>query len=142
MRKTIMKINSFDIDGVIYFGEGTTGVRPGSNDIIITGRPFSDREATLKMLHSRGIYNTLYMNPLERKLPNPKVTHGVKDNPLYGRKASGIFKGQMINMLKDLGVEIQMHFEDDPIQIKEIQKRCPDISIVHLKRDNEERVKY
>ena len=137
-----MKINSFDIDGVIYFGEGTTGVRPGSNDIIITGRPFSDREATLRMLHSRGIYNTLYMNPLERILPNPNITHGVKDNPLYSRKASGIFKGQMINMLKDLGIEIQMHFEDDPIQIKEIQKRCPNVSIVQLKRDNEERVKY
>ena len=82
------------------------------------------------------------MNPLKRKLPNPNVTHGIKDNPLYGRKASGIFKGQMINMLKDLGVEIEMHFEDDPIQIKEIKKRCPNISIVHLKRDNEERVKY
>jgi hypothetical protein len=138
----IMKINSFDIDGVIYFGESTTGVRPGKDDIIITGRPFADREATVKMLESRGIYNTLYMNPLERKLKNHKVTHGVKENPLYGRKASGIFKGQMINMLKDLGVEIEMHFEDDPIQIKEIKKRCPDISIVHLKRDNEERVKY
>ena len=83
------------------------------------------------MLHSRGIYNTVYMNPLDRY-----------DNPIYGRKASGIFKGQMINMLKDLGIEVQMHFEDDPIQIKEIRKRCPNVSIVHCKRDNEERVKY
>lgn len=126
-----MKVNSFDIDGVIYFGEDVTGVRPCENDIILTGRPYHDREATEKMLHSRGIYNTVYMNPLDRY-----------DNPIYGRKASGIFKGQMINMLKDLGVEVQMHFEDDPIQIKEIRKRCPNVSIVHCKRDNEERVKY
>jgi len=41
-----------------------------------------------------------------------------------------------------LGIEIQMHFEDDPIQIKEIEKRCPDVSIIHVKRKNEERVKY
>jgi len=126
-----MKVNSFDIDGVIYFGEDVTGVRPCENDIILTGRPYHDREATEKMLHSRGIYNTIYMNPLDRY-----------DNPIYGRKASGIFKGQMINMLKDLGIEVQMHFEDDPIQIKEIRKRCPNVSIVHCKRDNEERVKY
>ncbi len=126
-----MKVNSFDIDGVIYFGEDVTGVRPCENDIILTGRPYHDREATEKMLHSRGIYNTVYMNPLDRY-----------DNSIYGRKASGIFKGQMINMLKDLGIEVQMHFEDDPIQIKEIRKRCPNVSIVHCKRDNEERVKY
>ena len=126
-----IKVNSFDIDGVIYFGDDVTGVRPCENDIILTGRPYHDREVTEKMLHSRGIYNTVYMNPLDRY-----------DNPIYGRKASGIFKGQMINMLKDLGIEVQMHFEDDPIQIKEIQKRCPNVSIVHCKRDNEERVKY
>ena len=137
-----MKVNSFDIDGVIYFGKGTTGVRPCSNDVIITGRPYHDRDITIKMLESRGIYNTVYMNPLARDIPNPKITHGTKINPLYGRKASGIFKGQMINMLKSMGVEIQMHFEDDPIQIKEIEKRCPNVSIIHVKRKNEERVKY
>ena len=137
-----MKVNSFDIDGVIYFGEGTTGVRPCSNDVIITGRPYHDRDATIKMLKSRGIYNTVYMNPIARDIPNFKITSGKKTNPLYSRKTSGIFKGQMINMLKSLGVEIQIHFEDDPIQIREIEKRCPDVSIIHVKRKNEERVKY
>ena len=137
-----MKVNSFDIDGVIYFGEGTTGVRPCSNDVIITGRPYHDRDATIKMLRKRGIYNTVYMNPIARDIPNFKITSGKKTNPLYSRKTSGIFKGQMINMLKSLGVEIQMHFEDDPIQIREIEKRCPDVSIIHVKRKNEERVKY
>ena len=137
-----MKVNSFDIDGVIYFGEGTTGVRPCSNDVIITGRPYHDRDATIKMLESRGIYNTMYMNPIARDIPNFKITSGKKTNPLYSRKTSGIFKGQMINMLKSLGVEIQMHFEDDPIQIREIEKRRPEVSIIHVKRQNEERVKY
>ena len=33
-----MKINTFDIDGVIDFGDTYTGVRPCVNDIIITGR--------------------------------------------------------------------------------------------------------
>jgi hypothetical protein len=132
-----IKVNSFDIDGVIYFGDDITGVRPCDNDIIITGRPYHDREDTIKMLESRSIYNTVYMNPLDRY--DNLNRHAL---PIYGRKASGIFKGQMINMLKDLGIEVQMHFEDDPIQIKEIQKRCPNVSIVHLKRDNEERVKY
>ncbi len=126
-----MKINTFDIDGVIYFGEKVTGVRPCDGDIIITGRPFSDREETIKMLESRSIYNTVFMNPLSRG-----------DNPHYGRKASGIWKGHMIQYLKDLGYEIGIHFEDDPVQIKEIEKRHPDLSIVHLKRKNEEYVKY
>jgi hypothetical protein len=71
------------------------------------------------------------MNPLSRG-----------DNPHYGRKASGIWKGHMIQYLKDLGYEIGIHFEDDPVQIKEIEKRHPDLSIVHLKRKNEEYVKY
>ena len=126
-----MKVNTFDIDGVIYFGDEVTGVRPCENDIILTGRPYHDRALTEKMLHKRGIYNTVYMNPLSRG-----------DNPHYGRKASGIWKGHMIQFLKDLGYEIGIHFEDDPIQIREIEKRHPDLSIVHLKRKNEEYVKY
>ena len=130
-----MKINTFDIDGVIYFGEQATGVRPGEDDVIITGRPFHAREETEKMLHSRGINKTVYMNPLARKI-------GYEDNPLYGRKASGIWKAHMISYLQDLGYEIVMHFEDDQVQIDEIKKKHPDLSIVHLVRENEERVKY
>ena len=137
-----MKINTFDIDGVIFFGDEVTGVRPCDGDIIITGRPYQDRELTEKMLRKRGIYNTVFMNPLARDIPNPNITHGIKKNPLYGRKASGIWKGHMIQYLKDLGYEIGIHFEDDPVQIREIEKRHPDLSIVHLKRKNEEYVKY
>ena len=125
------RINTFDIDGVIYFGDEATGVRPCEDDIIITGRPFHDYDETFDMLNSRGINNPIFMNPLSRG-----------DNPHYGRKASGIWKGHMISYLKDLGYEIVMHFEDDPVQIKEIKKRHPEIYIVHLKRENEEYVKY
>ena len=58
-----MKINTFDIDGVIDFGDTYTGVRPCVNDIIITGRSVhTEREATEKMLRDRGINNMLFMN--------------------------------------------------------------------------------
>lgn len=125
-----MKINTFDIDGVIYFGEEVTGVRPCTNDIIITGRPYSDMRETKNMLEDRMIYNKVYMNPLS------------KEDEGYCRKSSGIFKAHIITMLLELGYEIGMHFEDDPIQIAEIKKVHPHLSIVHLVRENEERVKY
>ena len=44
-----MKINTFDIDGVIYMGEEFTGVRPCRDDIIITGRPQEEFIETQKM---------------------------------------------------------------------------------------------
>lgn len=125
-----MKINTFDIDGVIYFGDEVTGVRPCVNDIIITGRPYHDLEETKKMLESRDIYNPVYINPL------------AKDDKRYGRKASGIFKAHTITMLQNMGYEIGMHFEDDPVQIKEIKKVHPDLYIVHLQREDEEYVTY
>ena len=125
-----MKINTFDIDGVIYFGEEVTGVRPCENDVIITGRSFQQKENTEKMLHSRGIYNKVYMNPLER------------NDPQYSREASGKFKAWQLTSLKQQGYKIGMHFEDDPIQINEIKKEHPDLYIIHLTRENEQHVKY
>ena len=120
-----MKINTFDIDGVIDFGDTYTGVRPCVNDIIITGRSVhSDRESTEKMLRDRGINNMLFMNDLRR------------DDPEYGRQASGRFKAKMITMLKKQGYDIGMHFEDDEIQIDEIKKEHPDLHIVHLVRQD------
>ena len=52
-----MKINTFDIDGVIYFGENHTGVRPHPIDIIVTGRSFQQEEETEKMLEKFEIRN-------------------------------------------------------------------------------------
>lgn len=125
-----MKVNTFDIDGVIYFGEDTTGVRPCPSDIIITGRSYEQREETEAMLYSRAIYNPIYMNPLSRS------------DPKYSREASGKFKATQITELKNYGYEISMHFEDDLIQIAEIKKKHPDLYIVQLLRDCEKHVKY
>ena len=45
-----MKINAFDIDGVIHLGDGICGIRPGPGDVIITGRSFEEEEETLVRL--------------------------------------------------------------------------------------------
>lgn len=119
-----IRINTFDIDGVIDFGEDFTGVRPSYGDIIITGRPIYEFKKTQEMLISRGIDNTVYMNPLSR------------DDIRYNRNTSGQFKSGIITTLKNMGYDIAMHFEDDPIQIKEIRKDHPDLNIIHLKRED------
>ncbi len=124
-------VNTFDIDGVIYFGEEHYGVRPCDMDIIITGRSYEQREKTEKMLESRGIYNRVLFNPLERNHPD------------YSREASGKHKAQMIKELQEIhGYKVGLHFEDDPIQIAEIKKVHPDLQIIHLVRESEEHVKY
>ena len=41
-------VNTFDIDGVIYFGPEHYGVRPCDMDIIVTGRSYEQREETEK----------------------------------------------------------------------------------------------
>ena len=124
-------INTFDIDGVIYFGEELTGVKPCDMDIIITGRSFEQRDETEKMLHSRYIYNRVMYNPLKRS------------DPAYGRAASGRHKAETIKELQELhGYKVGMHFEDDPVQIAEIKNVHPSLQIMHLARESEEHVKY
>ena len=124
-------VNTFDIDGVIYFGEEHYGVRPCDMDIIVTGRSFEQREETEKMLESRGIYNRVMYNPLKRS------------DPAYSREASGKHKAETIQELEERhDYKIGMHFEDDPIQIAEIKKLHPNLNIIHLVRDSEEHVKY
>jgi len=124
-------VNTFDIDGVIYFGEEHFGVRPCDMDIIITGRSFEQREETEKMLESRGIYNRVMYNPLKRS------------DVEYSREASGKHKAETIKMLQDKhNYQVGLHFEDDPIQIAEIKKVHPDLQIIHLVRESEEHVKY
>jgi hypothetical protein len=109
-------VNSFDIDGVIYMGPGRTGVWPGPNDIIVTGRSFEEEAETLAMLQSRGINNKVHFNPL---------TYEEKT-----RESSGQHKANVINKL---GIDI--HFEDDPIQADVIRQQCPNIVIVMLEHD-------
>lgn len=127
---TMPKINTFDIDGVIYFGEEFTGVRPCEEDIIITGRSFEQREETTEMLHSRGIYNRVLMNPLTR------------EDSRYSRLSSGYHKAQTIWDLKEKGYEIGLHFEDDPIQIEAIREAHPNLQIIHMIREGEDLIGY
>jgi len=113
--------NAFDIDGVIYMGEGKTGVFPGPNDVIITGRSYEERDETIKMLEDRGIDNIVFFNPLCFDAKN--------------RKTSGEHKANILKSLKRVGLTIDLFFEDDPIQIKEIKEGAPWVKIVHLDHD-------
>lgn len=114
-------MNTFDIDGVIYIRKGLMGVRPGPDDIIITGRSFEEEPETRQMLHEAGINNPVFFNPLKFDQKS--------------REGSGVHKANTLNRLKDDGFNIQIHFEDDPIQITEIKRLCPWINIVHLAHD-------
>lgn len=108
-------MNSFDIDGVIYMGNGLYGVKPHSDDIIVTGRSFQEQEETNAMLREAGILNKVYYNPL------------LFDNKT--RELSGEHKARVLNKFKGI---VKIHFEDDPIQIKVIKELCPWLSVVHL----------
>lgn len=109
-----LKINSFDLDGVI-----SVGLHPGPNDVIITGRSFQEAKETYAFLHSRGIFNCVFFNPLQF---DEKT-----------RESSGIHKAKIINMLWVDGVEIVTHFEDDEIQIQQILKHLHHaVNIVHV----------
>jgi len=115
-----MRINTFDIDGVINMGD-YDGVYPGKNDIIITGRSFEERDETMELLSRKGIQNAVYMNPLRFSEKS--------------RKSSGTFKGFMIQTLNSLGYEVMIHYEDDPIQAYEISFIVPEVKIVLLNHD-------
>ena len=114
-------MNSFDIDGVIYIRKGLIGVRPGPKDIIITGRSFEEEVETIAMLESEGIYNQVFFNSMRFDQKS--------------RESSGVHKANTLNRLKDEGYDIQIHFEDDPIQIIEIKKLAPWVNVVHLDHD-------
>ena len=115
-------INSFDIDGVIYMGDAFTGVFPGPDDVIITGRSRDDEgEVTTNMLTNREIYNKVYMNPLKFEEKT--------------RQTSGQHKGRTLFYLEQMGYRFGAHFEDDEIQAAEISKIMPHINIVMLQHD-------
>ena len=113
-----MTMNSFDIDGVIYMGNGLYGVKPYYDDIIITGRSWQEEEETKAMLRDVGIHNKVHYNPLpfERKT----------------RESSGMHKANILNNFEHA---IKMHFEDDPVQIEVIKRECPWLNVVHMDHD-------
>ena len=113
-----MIVKGFDIDGVIHLGSWGRGITPGANDIIITGRSFEEEPETLQFLHKNNIHNLVFFNPL----PFDQKS----------RVSSGVHKANTINKLRDMGVEIEVFFEDDYIQVEEMKERCPQIKIVHI----------
>ena len=113
--------SSFDIDGVIFMGWNLGGVYPGPDDIIITGRSFEEMKETLDMLNEKGIKNIVYFNSLKYEAKT--------------RESSGIHKANTINNLNGKGWNIQIAYEDDPIQAKIINELCPGIKIVLLQHD-------
>jgi hypothetical protein len=117
-----MTMNSFDIDGVICMGYGECGVRPHYDDIIITGRSHEESEETKLMLRDFGIHNEIFFNPINFDAKT--------------RYTSGIHKANTLNMFKG---RINIHFEDDPVQIKVIKEKCPWIKVVFLDHDLTER---
>lgn len=116
-----MKINTFDIDGVILFDvDNLQGVMPNPQDIIVTGRSYEEAIETYHELHKRGIYNAVYFNPL----PYDKKT----------RESSGKHKANIINMIIASGIDHGVHFEDDPVQIEAIKQNCHyDVNICYVK---------
>jgi hypothetical protein len=105
-------INSYDLDGVI-----SIGITPRPEDIIITGRSFEEATETYKYLHSRGIYNPVFFQPV---LFDDKT-----------REKSGVHKGKLLKQLLQNGVNVEKHFEDDEIQKTAIEKYV-DLPVVHL----------
>jgi hypothetical protein len=113
------QIYSYDIDGVINLDTGRIGIRPGSvNDVIISGRSTDELTDTIKFLRDNGIGNEVYLNPI----PFEEKT----------RVLSGIHKGNTILALRELGLNITTHYEDDVVQIDQIMKIVPDLIIIHV----------
>lgn len=113
-------MQSFDIDGVIFIDGRISGVRPYINDIIVTGRSFEEKEETERMLQSKGLGNKVFYNPLK-----------FDDKT---RVSSGVHKGITLRSLIARGFDITAHYEDDEIQIAEIEKYV-DIPIIHIKHN-------
>ena len=116
-----MKVNGFDIDGVIHLGNGVCGVRPGPNDVIITGRSHQEEPETLAFLRKHGITNKVYFTPLPFKVKT--------------RETSGIHKARTLRWLKEVKtIDVQFFFEDDEVQKAEIEKDWNG-KVIHVSHD-------
>jgi hypothetical protein len=94
--KTMIK--SFDIDGVIFNGEGYPVLKPSFEDIIITGRSFEESIETKAFLKDHGILNEIFYNM--RKFSEKS------------RETSGLHKATILCSRPD----VIIHYEDDPVQ--------------------------
>lgn len=129
MIMTSKAIQSFDLDGVIIIDEDHIGVRPGPEDVIITGRSVEEAKATFQQLHAAGIYNQVFFNP--------------KPFAMKSRTTSGEHKANTLQMLYKSGYYIDVHFEDDPIQADILERAYTDgrttASVVRLVHNLTER---
>jgi len=110
-------VNSFDFDGVIYFGGDNIGARPSEGDIIITGRSYEEREKTETWCKKFGIKNQILFSPVPEHLKT--------------REISGFHKAITLRELQKT-MKIAIHFEDDPIQKAIIEAMVPEVQVVHL----------
>lgn len=113
-------MNSYDIDGVIYLGEGRKGLLPREEDVIITGRSIDEYDVTTKQFRGLGIPPSIviYMAPwpFDQK----------------SRRKSGLHKAYTLLQLLGQGKDIQIHFEDDPVQADVIRQFVPQIEVVMI----------
>jgi len=110
-------VNTFDFDGVIYFGGDNIGTRPSEGDIIITGRSYEEREKTETWCKRFGIKNQIIFSQVPEKLKT--------------REISGYHKAITLRELQKT-MKIAIHFEDDPIQKAIIEAMVPEVRVVHL----------
>ena len=88
----------YDIDGVI-----TEGCVPrDKSDVIITGRSYEEAMVTYNMLRRKGIFNAVYLNPVDF---DSKTIEN-----------SGEWKGKMAKLLG-----VTTFYEDDPRQAEIIK---------------------
>jgi len=109
-----MKVNGFDIDGVIHLGDGVCGIRPGPGDVIITGRSFEEEAETLAFLRRNGINNPVFFNQCHYEEKS--------------RTGSGNHKAETIKLLHRAGLSVQYFFEDDEVQKAEIERGIEEVS--------------
>ena len=107
------EVNGFDCDGVL-----TVGIRPTSDDFIITGRSYEETTETYQWLDKHKITNVVYFN--DRRF-NDKT-----------RESSGLFKAESIKFLLDNEIKIVNFFEDDEIQKAIIEDQCPWVNVIHV----------
>lgn len=114
-------MNSFDIDGVIYLGEGRKGLLPRSEDVIISGRSFEEYGVTKQQFEILGIPGECVIY-----LADWKISHKT-------RRLSGLHKAYTLNrLIGQLDKNIQIHFEDDPVQADIIRQFVPGVEVVMI----------
>lgn len=99
----------YDIDGVI-----TEGIVPLADSVIVTGRSFEEAPETYYMLHSKGIFNAVYFNPV------PFIEKTIEN--------SGEWKGKICKLLS-----ITWFYEDDVRQAEIIKSMNKEIQILLIK---------